>query len=74
MQLTRISLSLMALAILLGSVLAQGPAGAQTYKDAEKSPDGVISLPHGLTPEEMLILDEIGRTHRSTPPPSAQPL
>lgn len=49
-------------------------AGAQTYKDAADAPGGTISLPHELTPEEMLILDEIGLRHRETPPPTAQPV
>ncbi len=49
-------------------------ARAQTYLDAARSPEGVISLPHELTPEEMLILDQIGMGHRSTPPPTSQPV
>ena len=61
------------LALLLLCTLNLG-ATAQTYRDAENAPDGVISLPHELTPEERLILDEIGREHRVTPPPSAQPV
>ena len=33
-------------------------ARAQTYLDAARSPEGVISLPHELTPEEMLRSEE----------------
>lgn len=60
--------------VLLTLPFIPGLALGQTYKDAENSPDGVISLPHGLTAEEMLILGEIGIGHRLTPPPSAQPV
>ncbi|MFC1572380.1 agmatine deiminase family protein [Candidatus Eisenbacteria bacterium] len=62
------------LACLFGIASLCSSAGAQTYKDAERYPGKVISLPHGLTPEEMLILDEIGMRHRETPAPSAQPV
>ncbi len=60
-----------AMLVALGSA---GPARAQTYRDAAHAPDGVISLPHELTPEELLILDEIGAGHRTTPPPTSQPV
>jgi agmatine deiminase len=50
-------------------------ASAQTYRDVSQSSDGeLISLPHGLTADEMLILDEIGKGHRTTPPPTQQPV
>jgi len=45
-----------------------GAVSAQTYRD------GLESLPHGLTPEERLIMHEVGRDHRETDPPSAQPV
>ncbi len=44
------------------------PSLAQTYKD------GTGNLPHEMTPEEELIRSEIGLRHRTTPPPSAQPV
>ncbi|MCK4304226.1 MAG: agmatine deiminase family protein, partial [Candidatus Eisenbacteria sp.] len=74
MHAARITLGLAVLITLLTLALAPGVGFAQTYKDAASAPGGTISLPHELTPEEMLILDEIGSGHRPTPPPSAQPV
>ena len=69
------TLGLFTLCLFASCLFAWAPvAGAQTYKDAEQAPGGVISLPHELTPEERLILDEIGLRHRETPPPTAQPV
>ncbi len=74
MRHTRDALGLLAgLALFIG-LMAPPRADAQTYLDASRSPDGVISLPHELTPEERLILDQIGMGHRVTPPPSEQPV
>ena len=67
--------SIFCLLMLIGLLMATPPSAfAQTYEDVAKAPPGTITLPQGLTPEEMLILDEIGLTHRETPPPSSQPV
>ncbi len=59
--------------ILLFSALCTS-AGAQTYRDMTANGNTITSLPHELTEDEKLILDEIGSEHRSTPPPAAQPV
>jgi agmatine/peptidylarginine deiminase len=63
-----------ALILAFASLFAPSPASGQTYRDVQSDPTGTITLPHELTPEEMLILDEIGLRHRETPPPAAQPV
>ena len=74
MRHSRVAFGLTALALLVVWAGLAAGARAQTYRDVAQSPDRSISLPQGLTPEELLILDEIGARHRSTPPPSAQPV
>jgi len=48
------------------------PALGQTYQAVEQGE--VPSLPHAMTPDEQAIRDQIGIQHRTSPPPSAQPV
>ncbi len=45
---------------------------AQTYRDVQSG--RIASLPHEMTPQEEAIRDLIGAGHRTTPPPSEQPV
>ncbi|MFH1144725.1 MAG: agmatine deiminase family protein [Candidatus Eisenbacteria bacterium] len=63
---------LIAGAALIALLLLPAGVSAQTYREVEQGK--LESLPHALTPDEELIRDQIGITHRSGPPPAAQPV
>jgi len=63
------TLLILALPLFAGAL---SPVAAQTYQDVQSG--RLPSLPHEMTPEEAQIRHEIGRAHRTTPPPEAQPV